>query len=105
MRREKRRCAAGGRDRGFPFVCGEALRRRHCGEPLGRFENARKIFGALYIACEPVHVVGGAGEHRYGLATCSPPAAWRRGGVGGGLWRSERISPHPQPFPTTRFAR
>ena len=31
--------------------------------PLRRLDNTRKIFGALHVAREPVHVVGGAGEH------------------------------------------
>ena len=44
-------------------LVGRAIGGRHGGEALRRFEDAREVFGALHVAREPVHVVGGAGEH------------------------------------------
>src|SRR5437867_5308014 len=62
-RREERRGAARGRQRGLPFVGRAGVADRQGRHPMRRLENARHIFGALDIAREPVQVVGGAGEH------------------------------------------
>ena len=55
--------AAGGRDRRFPFVGRADIGERQRGEPLRHFEDAREIFRALDVACQPVEIVGGTREH------------------------------------------
>ena len=76
--------AAGGGDRGFPFVGFADIGERHRGQPLRRLENAREVFGAFDVARQPVEVIGGAGEH-----LCNP----RRG---------QDIFPSPRPMAVGR---
>src|SRR4051794_33338665 len=63
MRGKKGRGAPGGGNSRFPFVGFADIGERHGGEPLGRLQDARKIFRALNVAREPVQIIGGARKH------------------------------------------
>src|SRR3954466_6835605 len=54
---------AGGQQRRIPLVGLADIGRRQRGYPQRRIDGARKIFGALDIAGQPVQVFGGARQH------------------------------------------
>src|SRR5262249_28630218 len=64
--------AAGGGDRGFPFVAGSYIGKGQRRKAVGRLENSRKIFGTFHVTRQPVKIVGGAREHLNPVSTTHP---------------------------------
>ena len=93
--RGERAGAAGGGDRGFPFVARADIGERQRGQPLRHFEDAREIFRALDVAREPVQVVGGAREHAYVSSTqvSLVPPPWLELTTSEPFFSATRVSP------------